>query len=84
MTLKDILEIGYGIDFESLTFKMKDKDPDYVTNPEDIKASLATDEIIVDGEFINDFDLYGDCPNGYIELYWGNDSEPEGAFARLG
>jgi len=86
MTLKDILEIGYGIDFDSLTFKMKRNEPGYTTDPKDIKESLATDEIIVDGSWITDFDLYGDCPNGYIELYWGEDlaNAAEGACARLG
>jgi hypothetical protein len=86
MTLKDILETDYGIDFDSLTFKMRDKNPDYATDPKDIKESLATDEIIVDGSFITDFDLYGDCPGGYLELYWGDDlaNAAEGACARLG
>jgi hypothetical protein len=72
MTLKDILE-DYGIDFATLKFKLRtDLELDNLTT-EEVKERLATDEIIVDGSFICDFDIYGDSPNGYIELYWGDD-----------
>ena len=76
MTIRDILE-GYGIDFDSLTFEMKPENPEWVDNvwnsPEEevqvTKKMLEEDEIIVDGQFIEDFDIVSDEPNGYIELY---------------
>lgn len=68
MTLKDILELGYGIDFSTLRFEVK-KDADTCTK-EEIMDSLSNDELIVDGEVITDFDIYGDKPNGFVELYY--------------
>lgn len=69
MTLKDILEKGYGIDFSTLKFKLRtDLEFDNLTEDE-VTNRLATDEFIVEGEVIEDFDIYGDEPNGYIELY---------------
>ena len=69
MTVRDILE-GYGIDFDSLTFKMTDypTDPEPLT-VEEAKRMLEEDEIIVNGEFIDDIDIVPDDPHGYIELY---------------
>ena len=80
MTIKDILE-GYGIDFNSLTFKMTDypDDPEPLT-AEEAKRMLEEDEIIVNGEFIDDFDIVPDDPNGYIELY--PESEVDDLLAR--
>ena len=77
MTLKDILE-DYGIDFATLKFKLRtDLELDNLTNKieKDIRKAvdIFTDEIIVDGSYICDFQVYGDEPNGYIELYWGDD-----------
>jgi hypothetical protein len=68
MTLKDILENGYGIDFSTIDFKTL-PNVDACTKEEIIK-SMENDEIIVDGEWINDFDIVPDTPNGYVELYW--------------
>ncbi len=69
MTIRDILE-GYGINFDSLTFKMDDFPADPEPNTvEEVKHMLETDEIIVNGEFIDDFDIVPDDPHGYIELY---------------
>ena len=67
MTLKDILEKGYGIDFSTLKFEIQNG-VDAETK-EEILASMENDEIIVDGEWIDDFDIVPDEPNGYIELY---------------
>lgn len=69
MTVRDILE-GYGIDFDSLTFKMTDypDDPEPLT-AEEAKQRLEEDEIIINGEFIDDIDIVPDDPHGYIELY---------------
>jgi hypothetical protein len=76
MTVRDILE-GYGIDFDSLTFKMKPENPEWVDSvwdsPEEevqaTKKMLEEDEIIINGEFIDDIDIVPDDPHGYIELY---------------
>jgi hypothetical protein len=69
MTVRDILE-GYGINFDSLTFKMNDFPADPEPNTaEEVKHMLETDEIIVNGEFIDDIDIVADDPHGYIELY---------------
>ena len=84
MTLKDILE-DYGIDFATLKFQLRtDLELDNLTTKE-VKERLATDEIIVDGSFICDFQVYGDEPNGYIELYWGDDiaNAAEGRCAQM-
>ena len=81
MTLKDILE-DYGIDFSTLKFKLReDLELDNLTVKE-VKDRLATDEIIVEGNFVNDFYLYGDVPNGYIELYPEYDDLANAAEAR--
>ena len=81
MTIKDILT-GYGVDFASLTFNTLKGSP----SMEEIKHELESDEIIVDGSFIRDFELYADEPYGFIELYWDDDlaNKAEGACAGLG
>lgn len=77
ITLKDILEKGYGIDFSTLKFEMRsDLEFDNVIKAEILK-SLAEDAFIVDGDFIKDFDIYGDEPGGYIELYKERDVEKD-------
>ena len=65
MTIKDILE-GYGIDFNSLKFKMTvyPDDPEPMTAKE-AKRRLEEDEITINGELIDDFDILDD----YVELY---------------
>ena len=72
MTPKDILE-AYGIDFDTLKFQLKSPNPNNLTEYSEVRERLATDEIIVDGSFIDDFDIVADKPNGYIELYWSDD-----------
>ena len=67
MTLKDILE-GYGIDFSTIDFKIQEG-VDACPKEELIK-SMENDELIVDGRWIEDFDIVSDEPNGYVELYW--------------
>ena len=67
MTPKDILE-AYGIDFATLKFQIKSPDTDDLTESE-VRERLATDEIVVDGELVNDIFLYGDTPHGWLELY---------------
>jgi hypothetical protein len=67
MTPKDILE-AYGIDFATLKFQLKSPDTDGLTESE-VRERLATDEIVVDGELVNDIFLYGDTPHGWLELY---------------
>ena len=86
MTLKDILEDGYGIDFSTLKFQMRtDLELDGYCTKEEILKSMAEDEFIVDGEFIDDFDIVSDSPNGYIELYWPEDlaNAAEGRCAQM-
>ena len=68
MTLKDILE-AYGIDFATLKFQLKSLDSDNLTEYSEVRERLATDEIIVNGSFIDDFDIVADSPKGFIELY---------------
>lgn len=69
MTLKDILETGLGIDFSTLKFKLReDLEFDNLTVSE-VLEHLEKDEIIVNGQLIEDFDIYGDEPNGFVELY---------------
>lgn len=67
MTIRNILE-GYGIDFNSLTFKMNPNDPEPLT-AEEAKQRLKEDEFIVDGKFIEHIDIVSDDPYGFIELY---------------
>ena len=67
MTLKDILE-GYGIDFSTIDFKIQEGVD--ACSKEEIIKSMENDELIVDGRWIEDFDIVSDEPNGYIELYW--------------
>lgn len=67
MTLKDILE-GYGIDFSTIDFKIQEGAD--ACSKEDIIKSMENDELIVDGRWIEDFDIVSDEPNGYVELYW--------------
>ena len=71
MTLADILSNGYGIDPSTLKFKLRtdlEFDNEAATEAEIIK-SINEDEIIVDGCFIDDFDIVVDSPKGFIELY---------------
>ena len=71
MTLADILSNGYGIDPSTLKFKLRtdlEFDNEAATEAEIIK-SINEDEIIVDGCFIDDFDIVADSPKGFIELY---------------
>jgi len=72
MTIADILASGYGIDLDSLTFKMQAQLTD-APSPEAVKKSLANDEFIVDGETDLHFDLYFDEPKGFIEIYHYDD-----------
>ena len=72
MTLKDILE-DYGIDFSTLQFKLRtDIELDNLTK-EEVLTRLATDELIADGSYVIDFQVYGDKPNGWVELYLEED-----------
>ena len=89
MTLADILSDGYGIDMATLRFEIRTdlELDDGACTKEEILRSINEDEIIVDGQFIDDFDIYGDKPNGYVELYPEYDdlaNAAEGACARLG
>ena len=71
MTLADILSNGYGIDLSTLKFKLRtdlEFDNEAATEAEILK-SINEDEIIVDGNFIDDFDIVADDPKGFIELY---------------
>ena len=72
MTIADILATGYGIDLDSLTFKMQAQLTD-VPSPEAVKKSLANDEFIIDGETELFFDIYGDEPRSFIEIYHYDD-----------
>ena len=67
MTLREILEDGYGIDFSTLKFDFH-KGMDHCTRDE-VMQSLSEDELIIDGQLINYFDIYADKPNGFVELY---------------
>ena len=70
MTLKDLLENGYGIDFSTLKFEMRtDLELDGYCTKEDILKSMTEDEFIVNGEFIEDYDIVFDSPHGFVELY---------------
>lgn len=85
MTLKDILENCYGIDFSTLKFKLRtDLELDDLTVDE-VKSRLEDDELIADGCFINDCDIYGDTPHGYLELYLEEDlaNAAEGRCAQM-
>jgi hypothetical protein len=67
MTLADILTDGYGIDLSTLKFETI---PIMDTcTKEEILKSIEEDEIIVDGKWIDDFNIVSDKPNGYIEFY---------------
>ena len=85
MTLKDILEDCYGIDFSTLKFKLRDDMEFDDLTVDQVKERLASDDIIVDGSFIGECDIYGDEPNGYLELYWVDDlvNEAEARCARM-
>ena len=67
MTLADILSKGYGIDLSTLKFETI-PGADTCTK-EEILKSINEDEIIVDGSFIDDFDIVADEPKSFIELY---------------
>ena len=71
MTLADILSTGYGIDLSTLRFELRTdlEFDDEAPSKEDILKSINEDEIIVDGSFIEDFDIVADKPKGFIELY---------------
>lgn len=64
MTIKDILEIGYGIDFETLTFNTEEN-VDACT-VEEIKKSLAENELVIEASLngkrleFDDFDILDD------------------------
>ena len=83
MTIADILSNGYGIDLSTLKFKLRtDLELDGACSKAEILRSINEDEIIVDGHFISDFDIYGDEPNGYVELYAEYDDLANEAEAR--
>lgn len=71
MTLADILSNGYGIDPSTLKFETI---PGMVTcTKEEILKSIKEDDMIMNGKWIDDFDIVSDEPNGYIELYSSED-----------
>ena len=67
MTLADILSNGYGIDLSTLKFETI-PGADTCTK-EEILKSINEDDIIMNGKWIDDFDIVPDEPTGYIELY---------------
>ena len=70
MTLAEILSNGYGIDINTLKFEFRtDLELDGACTKEEVMKSLKEDDIIVNGEWIEDFDIVPDEPNGYVELY---------------
>ena len=83
MTPKDILE-AYGIDFATLKFQLKNPDTDDLTEYSEVRERLATDEIVVDGELVNDIFLYGDTPHGWLELYPESEGQVSRAEGRCG
>ena len=75
MTLADILSNGYGIDLSTLRFELRtDLEFDNAApGKEDILKSINEDNMIMDGKWIDDFDIVPDEPNGYIEFYSAED-----------
>lgn len=71
MTLADILSTGYGIDLSTLRFELRTdlEFDDEAPNKADILKSINEDDIIMNGKWIDDFDIVPDEPTGYIELY---------------
>jgi hypothetical protein len=71
MTLADILSNGYGIDLSTLRFELRtDLEFDGEgPSKEEILKSINEDEMIMNGKWIDDFDIVPDEPNGYIEFY---------------
>lgn len=71
MTLADILSTGYGIDLSTLRFELRTdlEFDDEGPSKEEILKSINEDDIIMDGKWIDDFDIVPDEPAGYIELY---------------
>lgn len=86
MTLAEILSNGYGIDIDTLKFEFRtDLELDGACTKEEVMKSLKEDDIIVNGEWIEDFDIVPDEPNGYVELYPAYDdfaNEAEGRCAQ--
>ena len=71
MTLADILSNGYGIDLSTLRFELRTdlEFDDEGPSKEEILKSINEDEMIMNGKWIDDFDIVPDEPNGYIEFY---------------
>lgn len=71
MTLAEILTEGYGIDISTLKFETI---PGMDTcTKEEILKSIKEDDMIMDGKWIDHFEIVSDEPNGYIELYSSED-----------
>lgn len=71
MTLAEILTEGYGIDLSTLKFETI---PGMDTcTKEEILKSIKEDDMIMDGKWIDDFEIVSDEPNGYIEFYSSED-----------
>lgn len=75
MTLADILSTGYGIDLSTLRFELRTdlELDDGAPSKEEILKSIKEDDIIMNGRWIDDFDIVPDEPAGYIELYCTED-----------
>jgi hypothetical protein len=71
MTLAEILSNGYGIDLSTLRFELRTdlEFDDECPSKEEILKSINEDEMIMNGKWIDDFDIVPDEPNGYIEFY---------------
>ena len=71
MTLADILSNGYGIDLSTLKFELRTdlEFDDETPSKEEILKSINEDDMIMNGKWIDDFDIVPDEPNGYIEFY---------------
>jgi hypothetical protein len=71
MTLAEILSNGYGIDLSTLRFEIRTdlEFDDAAPTKEEILKSINEDEMIMNGKWIDDFDIVPDEPNGYIEFY---------------
>lgn len=71
MTLAEILSYGYGIDLSTLRFELRTdlEFDDEGPSKEEILKSINEDEMIMNGKWIDDFDIVPDEPNGYIEFY---------------
>lgn len=71
MTLADILSNGYGIDLSTLRFELRTdlEFDDEAPSKKEILKSINEDDMIMNGKWIDDFDIVPDEPNGYIEFY---------------